>query len=105
MGSLGPTQLIALFVALAVVAAACGYFASAVVRMNKRRARGFIILGFCCGWMAGAILGGRRRGLSALGTVARYRDVPYRRAGIRSGTGRFAVYALTSAASHLRRRT
>src|ERR1700686_5502030 len=62
MGTLGPTHLIALLVAVAIIAAICGFIASAVARRNKRRARGFFLLGFFCGLMAGAILRGRRRG-------------------------------------------
>ena len=62
MGSLEPTHLIALLVAVAIIAAICGFIASAVARRNKRRARGFFLLGFFCGLMAGAILRGRRRG-------------------------------------------
>jgi hypothetical protein len=58
MGSLGPTHLISLLLAVAIIAATCGFFASAVVRRNKRRARGFFLLGFFCGLMAGAILPG-----------------------------------------------
>lgn len=101
MGSLGPTHLISLLLAVAIVAATCGFIASAVVRRNKR-ARGFFLLGFFCGLMAGAILPGRRRGLNALGAVARCADVRPLRAGIRRGTGRFAARALTFAASHVR---
>jgi uncharacterized membrane protein YeaQ/YmgE (transglycosylase-associated protein family) len=103
MGSLGPTHMIALFVAVAVVAAICGYVASAVVRRNKRRARGFFFVGFVCGWMAGPILRGRRRGVNALATLVRYGVVRSRSAGIPRSTGRFAVYAFTSAASRVRR--
>ena len=99
MGSLGPTHLISLLLAVAIIAATCGFIASAVVRRNKRRARGFFLLGFFCGLMAGAILRGRRRGLNALGAVARCADVRPLRAGIRRGTGRFAARALTSAAT------
>jgi hypothetical protein len=102
MWSLGPTQLISLFLAVAIVAAMCGYTASAVVRRNKRRARGFFLLGFCCGWMAGPMLRGRRRGLNALEAVDRCLDVRSRRAGKRRGTGRFAIDVLTLAASHVR---
>ncbi len=68
MGSLGPTHLISLLLAVAIIAATCGFIASAVVRRNKRRARGFFLLGFFCGLMAGAILPGRRRGLHGLGS-------------------------------------
>jgi hypothetical protein len=60
MGSLGPTHLIAPFLAVAIIAAICGFIASAVVWTNKRRARGFFVLGFFCGWTAGSILCGRR---------------------------------------------
>ena len=102
MGSLGPTHLISLLLAVAIIAATCGFTASAVVRRNKRRARGFFLLGFFCGLTAGAILHGRRRGLNALGAVARCADVRPLRAGIRRGTARFTARALTFAASHVR---
>ena len=93
MGSLGSTHLISLLLAVAIIAATCGFIASAVVRRNKRRARRLFLLGFFCGLMAGAILRGRRRGLNALGAVARCADVRPLRAGIRRGTGRFAARA------------
>jgi uncharacterized membrane protein YeaQ/YmgE (transglycosylase-associated protein family) len=102
MGSLGPTHLISLLLAVAIIAATCGFIASAVVRRNQRRSRGFFFLGFFCGLMAGAILRGRRRGLNALGDVARCVDVRALRTGIRRGTGRFAARGLTFAASHAR---
>ncbi len=102
MGSLGPTHLISLLLAVAIIAATCGFIASAVVRSNKRRARRLFLLGFFCGLMAGVILRGRRRGLNALGAVARCTDVRPLRAGIRRGTGRFAARPLTIAASHVR---
>ena len=98
MGSLEPTHLISLLVAVAIIAAICGFIASAV--RNKRRARRFFLLGFFCGWMAGGILRGRRRGLNALGAVARCADIRRRRAGRRCGTGHLAVEALALAASH-----
>jgi len=100
MGSLGSIHLIFLLVAVAIIATTCGFIASAVVRRNRRRARGFFLLGFLCGLTAGAILPGRRRGLNALGAVARCADVDPRRAGIRRGTGRFVARALTIAVSH-----
>lgn len=102
MGSLGPTQLIVLLVAVATIAAICGFIASAVARRNKRRARGSFLVGFVCGLMAGTILRGRRRGLNALGALARCADVRPPITGIRRGTGRVAVRAITFAASHLR---
>ena len=83
MGSLGPTHLIALLLGVAIIAAICGFTASAVARRNKRRARGFFLLGFFCGLMAGATLRGRRRGLNALGAVARCADIRPLGAGIR----------------------
>jgi hypothetical protein len=79
MGSLGPTHLISLLLAVAIIGAICGFVASAVSRRNKRRARRFFLLGFFCGLMTGAILRERRR-----------------------GTGRFAVRTLTSAAPRVR---
>lgn len=84
MGSLGPTHLIALLLAVATIAAISGFFASAVARRNRRRARGPFLLGFVCGLMAAAILRGRRHGLYELGALA----------------GRVAARALTFAASH-----
>jgi uncharacterized membrane protein YeaQ/YmgE (transglycosylase-associated protein family) len=102
MGSLGPTHLIALLLAVAIIAALCGFIASAVARGNKRRARRFFLVGFVCGLMAGAILRGRRRHLNALGALARCADVCPPKSGIRRGTGRFAVRAFTFAASHVR---
>jgi hypothetical protein len=93
MGSLGLTHLISLLLAVAIVAATCGFIASAVVRRNKRHSRRFFLLGFFCGLMAGAILRGRRRRLNTLGAVARCADVRPLRAGIRRGTGCFAARA------------
>jgi uncharacterized membrane protein YeaQ/YmgE (transglycosylase-associated protein family) len=102
MRSLGPTLLIALLLAVAIIAAICGFIASAVARRNKRRERGFFLLGFFCGLMAGAILPRRRPGLNALGAVARCAAIGQLRAGMRRGTGRFAARALTFAVSHVR---
>jgi hypothetical protein len=79
MGSLGPTHLFSLLVAVAIIGAICGFVASAVTRRNKRRARRFFLLGFFCGLITGTILRERRR-----------------------GTGRFAVRKLSFAASHVR---
>ena len=75
MGSVGPTHLVFLLLAVAIIAATCGFVASTVARRNKRRARGFFLLGFLCGFMASPILRRRRRGLNALGAVARLADV------------------------------
>ena len=65
MGALGSIPLLAAFLAVAavaIVAATCGYVAASVSRRNKRRARGYFVLGFCCGRIAGAIRHARRRG-------------------------------------------
>jgi hypothetical protein len=98
MGSLGPTQLIALLLAVATVAAMGGYVASA--RRNRRRTRRPFLIGFFCGVMAGAILRGRRHGLNALGALAGRTDVRPLGAGIRRDTARIAARALAFAASH-----
>jgi hypothetical protein len=68
MWSLGPTQLIALLVAVAITAAMCGFAASVLARRNKRRTRRIFVVGFCCGLLAGGIVRNKRRrtgGLSA----------------------------------------
>jgi len=78
MGSLGPTQLIALLLAVAIIGSITGFIASAAMQ-KKRHARRFLALGFFCGLLAGAILRSRRRGLTT-----------------------FAPRALNVAASHLR---
>jgi len=102
MGSLGPTHLICLLLAVAIIAATCGFIASAVARRNKRRARGFFVLGFFCGFIAGPILRRRRRGLNALGAVARFTHIRLLSAGKRYGTDRFAARAPTLVASNVR---
>ena len=102
MGSLGPTHLIALLLAVATMAAMGGYVASAVARRNRRRARGPFLLGFFCGLTASAMLRGRRHALNALGALAGRTDVRPLGAGIRRDTVRFAARALTFAASHVR---
>jgi hypothetical protein len=102
MGSLGPTHLIALLLAVATIAAMGGYVASAVARRNRRRTRLPFLLGFVCGLMAGAILRGRRHALAALEALAGRTDVRPLGAGIRRDTVRLAARALTFAASHVR---
>jgi hypothetical protein len=69
MGSLGPPHLVLLF-AVAMVAAACGFTASVVMRRKKRRARGIFLMGAFCGFMAGVTMRRRSR-LHALAVVAR----------------------------------
>ena len=75
MGSIGPTYLTALLLAIAFISATCGFVASALARRNKRRARGFFLLGFVCGFIANPIMRRRRRGLNVFGSVARLIDV------------------------------
>jgi len=91
MGSLGPTQLIALLLAVAIVAATGGFVASAIARTNKRRTHRLFLLGFVCGLTAGAVLRGRRRSLHA-----------WRPLDGRADLRPLAAHALTFAASHAR---
>ena len=49
------TLLMVLLVALAVLTATCGVLASVVVRRHKRRARGFFVVGFLCGFTAATV--------------------------------------------------
>jgi hypothetical protein len=79
MGSLGPTHLIALLLAVAIAASITGFIASAAMQRKKRYARRLVAFGFVCGLMAGAVLRSRRRRLTTL-----------------------APRAVTVAASHLR---
>jgi hypothetical protein len=70
MSAAGPLQWI-LLVAIAGTGAMCGFVASAVVLRDKRRARGYFLLGVLTGLMAAAITGGRYRKLSAFAALAR----------------------------------
>jgi hypothetical protein len=56
MESLGPTHLIYLLLATAVIGKMCGFAAFAVTLRNRRRARRFFLLGFACGLVTGAFL-------------------------------------------------
>jgi hypothetical protein len=67
MSAAGPLQLIL----LVVIAAVGGFIASAVILRNKRRARGYFILGVLTGLMAATITRGRYRQLSALAALTR----------------------------------
>lgn len=96
MGSLGPTYLIALLLAVATVASICGFLASAVTRRNKRRGRAAFLVGCICGFVAGEVVRRRRRGRTSV--FALCADLVLRRGGTRGSTGHFAVRALTSAA-------
>lgn len=102
MGSLGPTHLIFLLLAVATVAAVCGFIASTVVRRNKRRARGYLLVGFCCGLLAGGILRRRRRGLKGLGAIMRWGEFRPLGAVIHDASRHFAARTATFAASRVR---
>ena len=88
MGSLGTTHLISLLLAVASIAATCGFIASAVARRRKRRARVFFIVGFFCGLMTGTILAeGVAALVVSLFTRSRLRHHPFDwDCGRRSGT-------------------
>jgi hypothetical protein len=96
MGSLGPTQLISLLMAVAAVAAVCGFVASTVVRRNKRRARRYILLGFSLGFIAG-IIHSRRRALHSLAAVAG--QLPRRVLTLAASRGRSASWPMNSSAA------
>jgi cytochrome c biogenesis factor len=98
MQAVGPTQLIVLLVAVAVVAAASGFLGSVMLRRRKRRARGVFLFGFLCGVAASALLLTRRRIRHALGQVVGIRP---RKAETRSDAYRLAtrVLALTAGRS------
>jgi hypothetical protein len=70
MGSLGPTYLIALLLAVAIVASIGGFIASAAARRKRRRARGWFVIGFVCGVVAGAKLRRMRFGVNPLAALA-----------------------------------
>jgi hypothetical protein len=81
MGSVGTTLLVSMLVATAIIAALCGFAVATVAARNRRRARGYFLLGFCVGLVASGLRRNRRRGRHAL---------------------RFVTRAATLAASHLR---
>jgi hypothetical protein len=70
MSAAGPVQLI-LLAAFAGTGALCGFIAAAVMLTNKRRARGYFILGVLTGLTAAALTHGRYRKLSAVGALVR----------------------------------
>jgi hypothetical protein len=71
MGSVGPPHLIALLLVVAIIAASVGFLASTVALRNKRRSRGFFVLGVITGFTAAAITRGKYRRVSAIGQLAR----------------------------------
>lgn len=74
MGSLEPTHLMFLLFTVAIVAAIGGSAGSALAQRKKRRTRSFAA-GVVCGLTLATVLRHRRRGLGALGAVARYSRV------------------------------
>jgi hypothetical protein len=70
MGSLGPTHLVVLILVVAAVAGTAGFFAAPVIRTNRRRARGFFVLGFVCGMTTAAVRRHKRRVLRVLDSAA-----------------------------------
>jgi hypothetical protein len=60
MGAFGSLALLAV---AAIVAASAGYLGAVVARRDKRRARGYFVLGFFCGSITGRLLRTRRRSL------------------------------------------
>ncbi|MDT5068865.1 MAG: hypothetical protein QOK02_5020 [Mycobacterium sp.] len=92
MQAVGPTQLLVLLAAVAIVAAASGFLGSVVMRRRRHRARGVFVLGFLCGVAAGALPRTRRRIRYALRGVSR--GIPPRRAETRSDAYRLAARAV-----------
>lgn len=95
MQAVGPTQLILLLVAVAIIAAACGFLGSLIVQRKKRPVCGYFVVGFLCGVTATTIMRARRRSLRALGAVGQRIGVRPRET--RGGAHRFAARALTLA--------
>jgi hypothetical protein len=102
MQAVEPMHLLWLLAGVSVIAAMCTFVRAAVARRNKRRARGFFVLGFFCGLTAGVVLHRWRRGFNALAGVIRWVAVRRRRHGIRGGSDRIAARVLTVVASNLR---
>jgi hypothetical protein len=65
MGVVGSLQQVVLLVTIAVAAALCGFIASAVSLRNKRRARGYFVLGVLTGLIAATITRRRYRRLAS----------------------------------------
>src|SRR5262245_915633 len=88
MSAVGSLQVL-LLVAVAGAGAICGFLASMMIRRNKRRVRGYFILGVLTGWLAAAMTHGRHRQLSLFSALAggffRPRRIMGR--GIGSGVG------------------
>ena len=101
MGWLEPMPLIAVLLMIAI-AAAGGFWASAVVQRKKARNRGPFLVGVFCGVMVGVALAGRRPGFNAMGAStlrAVIRPLP---AGIVASAGGVVAGALTVVASLVR---
>jgi hypothetical protein len=100
MQAAGLAYLVWLLAGLAVIAAAWTLRRSTVARRNKRRARGFFVLGFLCGVSTGVMLK-RRRAFHAIGPAFRRFANRRRWPEIRIGTEHFAARALAVAVARL----
>jgi hypothetical protein len=70
MGPLEPIHLIVLTLVVSAAAGTAGFVAALVVRRDRRRARGFFVLGFFCGMTTAAVRRHKRRVLRGLDSVA-----------------------------------
>ena len=86
MSAVGPLQVL-LLIAIAGVGAICGFVASVVILRNRRRARGYFILGVLTGWLAAAMSHGRRRQMSLFSAFAGGIFGPRRIMGRRASRG------------------
>ncbi|MCZ8382730.1 hypothetical protein O6P37_28045 [Mycobacterium sp. CPCC 205372] len=94
MQAVGPA-LVWLLVALAVLATTRTLVGVMAARRNRRRARGFFVLGFLCGATATAMVARGGRGRQALGVATRH-VVAARRAGVLRSADRVAGRVLTA---------
>lgn len=94
MQAVGPA-LVWLLVALAVLATTRTLVGVVAARRNRRRARGFFVLGFLCGATATALVAHGGRGRQALGALTRH-VVAARRAGVLRSADRAAGRVLTA---------
>lgn len=98
MGPLGSAHLMLVLSAVALTGATGGFVASAIVRRDKRHARGFFVLGFVFGFMTSAVRR-RRRHANTIAAVVRAIDLRPFIAALHAGTGSFAVHAPFDAAA------
>lgn len=71
MASLGTTQLTSLLLVMVVAAALCGFVAATVAQRKKRRTRRVFLAGVFCGLLAGELVRGRRRAMTAFTGITR----------------------------------